>query len=142
MAFTRIFSFAKCTASHSVKFVTAAFAAEYAGILVSGRYAFIEEILSTEQPFLPIISAINTWLGKSTPLILRSNTKSKPFSSMLKNVKKSLACSSPFSYSSCAVVHFGLFPPAPFISISHFPRSLSTLPCTSSIFALSSTLHL
>ena len=40
----------KCTASHCVKLEIAAFAAEYAGILVSGVNAFIEEIFRILQP--------------------------------------------------------------------------------------------
>mgnify|MGYP002509191107 CR=1 FL=1 len=41
------------TASHLVKLETAAFAPEYAGILVSGLNAFIEDILIILQPLPP-----------------------------------------------------------------------------------------
>ena len=59
IAFTRMPTFEKCTASHCVKLDIAAFAPEYAGIFVSGVNAFIDEILRIEQPSLPIIWRAN-----------------------------------------------------------------------------------
>ena len=96
IAFTLIFILEKCTASHCVKLDTAAFAPLYAGILVSGVYAFILEILSTLQPFLPSISLANSCVGSKVPRKLRLKTNSTPVSSKSKNDLVS-ASISPFS---------------------------------------------
>jgi len=65
MALTRIlgeYSCAMCTASHWVKLLTAALAAAYAGVLVSGRKAFMEEMLRMEPPLaLPWICRKFGW---------------------------------------------------------------------------------
>ena len=55
MALTLMPTFEKCTASHWVKLDIAALAPEYAGILVRGVYAFIEEMLMMLQPSRPTI---------------------------------------------------------------------------------------
>ena len=60
MALTRIPDLAKCTANHCVKLDTAAFAALYAGIFVSGVNAFIEEIFKMVDPGLSIMSLAKT----------------------------------------------------------------------------------
>ena len=59
MALTRIwgeYCWAMCTASHWVKLLTPALAAEYAGMRVSGRKAFIEEIFRIVPSFLSAIA--------------------------------------------------------------------------------------
>src|SRR6187431_2770448 len=67
-AFTRIPTFEKWTASHCVKFDTAAFAPLYAGIFVKGVNAFIEDIFKMLQPFLPIMSLEKTCVGNKVPI--------------------------------------------------------------------------
>lgn len=84
MAFTRMLQFAKCTASHCVKFETAALAPLYAGIFVSGVNAFIEEIF-TMQPPVSSMSVANACVVSSVPRKFRLNTNETPSWSRSKN---------------------------------------------------------
>ena len=121
MAFTRIPTLEKCTASHCVKFDTAAFAPEYAGIFVSGVNAFILEIFKILQPSFPIICFAKICVGIRTPRKLGLNTNDTPSASKSKKLFVS-ASISPVSKYSLSVVALGLFPPAPFISKSQLNR--------------------
>ena len=78
IALTLMPACAKCTASHWVKLDTAAFAALYAGILVRGLKAFIEEMLRMlPLPFFAI-SRAKTCVVRKAAVTLRSNTNLKP----------------------------------------------------------------
>ena len=68
------YSCAICTASHCVKLLTAAFAAEYAGMRVSGRKAFMEETLRIIPSFCLAIFLPKTWLGRIVPIRFRFET--------------------------------------------------------------------
>ena len=71
IALTLMPSLAKCTASHSVKLDMPAFAALYAGILVSGVNAFIDEMLMMFPPVFTM-SAANTCVARNAVIMLRS----------------------------------------------------------------------
>ena len=100
---------AKCTASHSVKLDIPAFAALYAGILVSGVNAFMDEMLMMFPPVFTM-SAANTCVARNAVIMLRSNTNFKPLSS---RAKKSLIPLVSGVMYSLSVVALGLLPPAP-----------------------------
>ena len=97
IAFTRMPTFAKCTASHCVKFEIAAFAPLYAGILVRGVKAFIEEMLMIMPSFASAISLANTCVVKSVPVKFKSNTKRIPSGSKSKKVLRPSIARSPSS---------------------------------------------
>ena len=138
MAFTRMLQFAKCTASHCVKFETAALAPLYAGIFVSGVNAFIEEIF-TMQPPVSSMSVANACVVSSVPRKFRLNTNETPSWSRSKNDRAfSSSISSLLKYS-LVVVPFGLLPPAPLMSTSHGPNFSSTTSCAFFRLSLSST---
>ena len=92
MALTRIPISAKCTAIHSVKFFTAAFAALYAGILVSGRNAFIEVTITMQPLPFSAISLAKICVGIRVPKKFKLNTKLMPWGSRSKKVLTSGSC--------------------------------------------------
>ena len=81
MALTRIWARDMCTASHRVKLLTAALAALYAGILVKGVKAFIEEMFTITPLRRSTIPRVNTCDGSNVPSTFRLNTNSMPFGS-------------------------------------------------------------
>ena len=93
MAFTRMPTLLKCTASHCVKLLIAAFAPEYAGIFVSGVYAFILDIFIILQSFLSTISRANSCVGNSVPIKFKLNTNSAPDCSRSKKLLVSASIS-------------------------------------------------
>src|SRR5690625_2347557 len=119
--------FESYTLSHWVKFVTEDFAPLYAGIFVSGVYAFMDEILMTVACSFVAMSLPKTWDGISVPRKLSLNTKSMP---SVSSSKKSLTFGSSIlsvSRYSSSVDADGLLPPAPFTRMSHVPN-LSLIP--------------
>ena len=72
---------ATCTANHCVKLLMEPLAAEYAGILVSGRTEFILEMLSTTPLRASIISREKTIVERIVPWKLVSKTFLKPSTS-------------------------------------------------------------
>src|SRR5919198_521680 len=114
MALTRMrgeYSVARCTASHCVKLLTPAFAAEYERTRVKGRTALIEETFRTTPSPRSAIRRPKTWLGKIVPSRFRSKTKRSASSGMSKNER------------SGRVVACGWLPPAPLTRQSTRPNS-------------------
>ena len=62
-------------ANHWVKLEIPALAAEYAGILVSGVYAFIDETLRMQPAFFATISFANTCVGSNVPKKFKLKTQ-------------------------------------------------------------------
>ena len=123
---TRIPAFAKCTASHWVKLLSAATAPLYTGILVRGLAALAEEMLMILHPSRPTISLAKTWQVRNPPKKFKSNTPCTPLYSISKKVATS-ASISPISKYSFDVLALAWLPPAPFIRISQGPNRASTL---------------
>ncbi len=103
-----------CTASHCVKLLTAAFAAEYAGIRVSGRKAFIDEMLRIAPSPRAAMCRPNAWHGRIVPIRFRSSVFSSASAGRSKNVRPG------------PVVASGRLPPAPFTSPSTCPKRATT----------------
>jgi len=117
MALTRMcdeYSCAMCTANHWVKLLTAALADAYAGVLVSGRKAFMEETLRMEPEPCSTMDLPKTWLGISVPRRFRSNTQRTASEGSSKNDR------------SDEVLAFFLLPPAP-VSYTHLTLPTSDL---------------
>lgn len=106
IALQRILQRAKCTASHWVKLEIPAFAVLYAGILLSGLYPFIDEILMILPPVFTI-SCANTYVTKNSLVIFKSNTNFKTLSS---KAKKSFTPSKSGVIVSLSVEARSLFP--------------------------------
>ena len=79
------------------------------------------------------ISLANTCVQSTAVSMLRSNTNLKPASS---RSKKDFAPSTASAAVSLSVVHLGLLPPAPFISIVTLPNAFSMTPFAFSMSAL------
>ena len=103
-----------CTASHWVKLLTAAFAAEYAGMLVSGRKAFMDEMLMMLPLPFSTITLPNTWDARNVPRKFRLNTHCTASGGRSKK-----GCSG-------VVVACFLLPPAPLMRMSTVPHFSST----------------
>ena len=109
---------AKCAASHIVRLDSAAFAALYAGILVSGRKAFIDETLTMHAPGRPIMSRANTCAASRALKQLTSNTPRMADSSRSKKEGESPSGAK----NSAPVVAAGRLPPAALMRMSAGPR--------------------
>src|SRR5690606_41419104 len=105
-ALKRIPASAICTASHCVNFLMAALAALYAGTLLIGLGALMEDMLMT-TPDSPTILFENTCVGINVPMKLRFMTNLNPLGSRLKKVVNSSLPRSPISNVSFVVLPVG-----------------------------------
>ncbi|MBP1634984.1 MAG: hypothetical protein H6Q10_1558 [Acidobacteria bacterium] len=103
-----------CTASHCVKLLTAAFAAEYAGTRVSGRNAFIDEMLRIAPSPRSAMCRPNAWHGRMVPIRFRSSVFSSASAGSSKNVRPG------------PVVASGRLPPAALTRPSTWPKRAIT----------------